>query len=80
MEKTKPWLDESDLAALAKQCRLASGKSRAQVARELGVARPSIVYAEDYPQQSLFKLRKRLIETYSPYTLGGPLYRLERRR
>ena len=70
---------ENDLAAIAKQYRIASGKSRAQVARELGVARPSVVYAEDYPHKSFFKLRKRIIEKYSPYKVVGPVVWLEKK-
>ena len=76
MNKTT-WVSEAELAALAKRYRLASGKSRTQAARELGVSRPSVIHAEDHPDQSLFKLRKRMIETYSSNRLIGPLYRLE---
>lgn len=67
-------LDEDGLAALAKKVRSATGKSRAQVARELGVSRPAIFYAEEEPAKSLALLRKRIIETYSDYTVDGPVY------
>ncbi|MFN7138146.1 MAG: hypothetical protein ACK4UN_02285 [Limisphaerales bacterium] len=73
-------VDERQLAALAKQFREAAGKNRAEAARELKVARQSIIYAEDQPQKSFFKLRKRIIEKYSDYTLVGPVYYLEKRK
>ena len=69
---------ETDLAAIAKQYRIAAGKNRAQAARELGVARPSVIYAEDCPEKSFFKLRKRIIEKYSPHKVVGPVYWLEK--
>ncbi len=78
MRKKIPLVD-TDLAATAKKYRIASGKSRAQAARELGVARPAIIYAEEAPEKSLFKLRKRIIEKYSPYRVVGPAYWLERK-
>jgi len=44
--KPKEFLDETDLAAIAKKYREESGKTRAEAAREMGVKRPSIHYAE----------------------------------
>jgi DNA-binding XRE family transcriptional regulator len=70
-------LTENDLLALAKKYRKATGKTRAAVARELGVARPTVVQAEENPEQSLSKLRIRIIETYSPYKVTGPWFELE---
>ncbi len=72
-------LVERELAALAKRFRKASGKSRAQAARDMEVSQPSIFHAEERPHLSLLKLRQRMIETYSPYKLTGPFYRLERK-
>jgi DNA-binding XRE family transcriptional regulator len=72
-------ITEKDLAAIAKRHRIASGKNRAQAARELGVARPSLIHAEDFPEKSFLKLRKRIIEKYSPYKVVGPVYRLEKK-
>lgn len=69
---------EADLAALAKQYRQASGKNRPQVAQELGVTRHAVLYAENFPEKSFFKLRKRIIETYSPYKVIGPVIWLEK--
>ena len=70
-------LTENDLMALAKKHRKATGKTRATVARELGVARPTVVQAEENPEQSLTKLRIRIIETYSSYKITGSWYKLE---
>lgn len=70
---------EAELAGLAKSFRLAAGKKRAEAARELGVARPSLIQAEESPEQTLVKLRKRIIETYSHYKVTGPFYRLEKK-
>ena len=75
--KEKIEVSEQDLAKIAKKYRLATGKSRLHVARELGVHRQAIFYAEDAPEKSLFKLRKRIIETYSPYKVIGPVIWLE---
>ena len=72
-------LNEKELAALAKQFREASGKNRAEAARELGVSRVSIHRAEEEPEESLFKLRKRIIEKYSPFEVIGPVFHLKRK-
>jgi DNA-binding XRE family transcriptional regulator len=74
----KKELREEDLAALAKAYRKGAGKRRADAAREMGVAQTSIFHAEESPKQSFFKLRKRMIEAYSPFKLSGPIYRLEK--
>ena len=71
------YVNAKELCAIAKRYRIAAGKSRAQAARELRVARPAIIYAEEDPKQSLFKLRKRIIEKYSPHKLVGPVYWLD---
>ncbi|HWN94808.1 MAG TPA: hypothetical protein VNT99_07235 [Methylomirabilota bacterium] len=70
-------VSERELAALAKKYREAAGKSRAQAARELKVSNPSVFQAEESPEQSLFKLRKRIIEKYSSLRVRGPVYLLE---
>ena len=68
-----------ELATIAKACREASGKSRAQVALELGVGRQAVYYAEDCPERSMFKLRKRIIETYSSSKVEGPVFLIEQK-
>jgi DNA-binding XRE family transcriptional regulator len=70
-------LTENDLMALAKKYRKATGKTRAAVARELGVARPTVVQAEENSEQSLTKLRIRIIESYSSQKVTGPWFKLE---
>jgi hypothetical protein len=73
-------VSERELAVLAKKCREASGKTRAQAARELKVSNPSVFQAEESPEKSLFKLRKRLIEKYSSFRVRGPVYLIEDKR
>jgi DNA-binding XRE family transcriptional regulator len=73
-------VDEADLAALAKKYREASGKNRAEAARELDVARPTLIQAEERPEMSLTKLRKRIIATYSLFEVAGPVYLLRKKR
>ena len=70
---------EGDLPALAKQFREKSGKRKIDLARELRVGPPTIQQAEEYPEMSLTKVRKRIIETYSPYKLVGPVFFLKRK-
>ena len=70
---------EAQLSSLAKKFREAAGKNRAETARELGVARPSVQQAEANPELSLFKLRKRIIEHYSTFEVEGPFFRLKER-
>lgn len=74
------WLRERDLAALAKRFRIQAKKSRAQAAREMNVSQTSIFHAEESPEQSLLRLRTRMIEAYSPFRVVGPVFRLERSR
>ena len=70
---------EPELAALAKACREKSGKSKAEVARELKISEPSIFNAEEKPQVSLTKLRIRIIEACSSYEVSGPVYVLKKK-
>ena len=70
---------ENDLAALAKHFRKQAGKTRAQAARDMKVSQTSIFHGEESPEQGMIKLRKRMIETYSPYKVRGPVYLLEKK-
>lgn len=72
-------ITEHELAALAKQWRMKSGLSKAEMAKKLGVSRPSMQQAEENPEQHLTKLRIRIIEACSPYRVRGPAFWLERR-
>jgi DNA-binding XRE family transcriptional regulator len=73
------FVTEGDLAALAKKFRIAAKKNRSEAARELGVARPSLIHAEDIPEKSFTKLRIRIIERYSRYQITGPLFLLKKK-
>jgi hypothetical protein len=75
----KQILSEKELAALAKKYREAAGKSRADAARDMGVKHPSIFHAEESPEKSYLKLRLRMIEEYSPFTVIGPVYLLQKK-
>ena len=75
----KEFLQESDLTALAKQFREATGKRRADAARDMGIKQTSIFHAEESPELSFLKLRIRMIETYSPFKVTGPFYVLEKK-
>jgi DNA-binding XRE family transcriptional regulator len=70
---------ERDLAALAKDYRIRAGKNRAQAAREMQVSQTTIFHAEESPEQSLLKVRIRMIEAYSPFKVVGPVFHLERK-
>jgi DNA-binding XRE family transcriptional regulator len=75
----KQQLAEKDLAELAERFRKQSGKTRAQAAREMEVSQTSIFHAEESPNQSLLKLRIRMIEAYSPFKVTGPIFYLEKK-
>lgn len=75
----KKYYGDKELAELAKQFRAESGKTKEEAALELGVGRPSVQHAEETPEQSLTRLRIRMIEKYSPYKVVGPVYLLERK-
>lgn len=77
MPKQKATMNEKDLAVLAKTFRRQAGRTRAQAAREMGVAQTSIFNAEEAPGESLVKLRVRMIEAYSKFKVRGPVYLLE---
>lgn len=76
--KNKRIVPERELATLAKECREAAGKTRAEAARELGVSRVSVHQAEELPEKGLLNLRKRIIETYSGQKVSGPVFLVEK--
>jgi DNA-binding XRE family transcriptional regulator len=75
----KEFLNETELAGLAKKFRKEAGKKRAQAARDMGVSQTSIFHAEESPKQGLTRLRMRMIELYSPFKIRGPIFYLERK-
>jgi DNA-binding XRE family transcriptional regulator len=70
---------EGKLAVLAKRYRKQAHKTRAEAARDMEVSQTSIFNAEENPEQSLTKVRMRMIETYSPFKVVGPLFSLEKK-
>jgi DNA-binding XRE family transcriptional regulator len=78
--RPKRVVTEADLASLAKKWRIDTGLNRAQAARDLGVARQSLIHAEDQPEKSFTKLRCRMIERYSSYKVRGPVFVLEAKK
>lgn len=77
--RMKMTLEESELATFARQSRIASGKNRAEAARDLKVTPQAVMYAEDCPEKSFTKLRRRMIEVYSPYRVAGPVFLLSKK-
>ena len=75
--KSSKYVEEHELAALAKQHRLAAGKTKAEVARAMGIKPPSMHHAEESPEQSFTKLRCRIIEAYSNLKVFGPFFRID---
>jgi DNA-binding XRE family transcriptional regulator len=76
----KQYVAEMALGRFAKNFREHAGKTRAQAARELGVAQTSIFQAEEMPEQGLVKLRVRMIEKYSSFKVDGPVFYLSKRK
>ena len=72
-------LTEKDLAVLAKRFRKQAGKTRAEAGRDLGVSHVSIHRAEENPEESLLKLRTRMIEKYSDFKVVGPVFLLRQK-
>ncbi len=75
----KQAVSENHLARLAKRFREEAGKTRAQAAREMKVSQTSVFQAEEEPKQGLLKLRVRMIESYSPFKVVGPVFFLEKK-
>lgn len=67
---------ESELAALAKELRTKTGRSKAAVGRELEVTRASMQDAEEHQERNMTSLRRRIIEACSSYRVEGPFFRL----
>ena len=72
-------MTENDLRVVARQFRRGSKTTRAEAARDLKVSYTSIFNAEENPEESLDKLRIRIIEKYSEFTVDGPVYYLKKK-
>ncbi|HTQ50955.1 MAG TPA: hypothetical protein VMJ12_09615 [Candidatus Acidoferrales bacterium] len=77
MAKRKMY-SEPELALLAKRFRKRSGKTKAELARELKVTRATMQDVEERPERNLTKLRRRIIEKYSSFHVTGPVFYLEK--
>jgi hypothetical protein len=77
--KSVEYVEERELAVLAKEFRLASGKTKVEVAKAMGIKPPSVHHAEESPDLSFTKLRRRMIEAYSEFKVSGPFFKLEKR-
>jgi len=66
------------LASLAKQARTGAGLTQAAAAERMGVAQPTLAQAENEPQRSLSKLRRRMIAELGGFELEGPFWRLRK--
>ncbi len=66
------------LADAARTARQAAEISSEEAAEQLNVPDTAIKYAEAVPSKSMFRLRKRMLEVFSGYTLEGPFYRIRR--
>lgn len=76
-EMPAQYVKESDLPSLAKKFRIAAGKTKVDVAKEMGVKPPSVHHAEESPHLSYTKLRCRMIEAYSKSKVSGPFFKVE---
>ncbi len=74
------FVEPAQLASLAQHFREAAGVTRSQAAREIGVAQPTLFFAEEEPERGLHKLRKQIIEKYSDYEVIGPVYLLRKKK
>ena len=77
--REKQRLAERDLAAIASRFRKKAGKSRAQAARDMGVSQTSIFHAEESPEQSMSRLRSRMIQTYSSFEVIEALFLVKKK-
>jgi DNA-binding XRE family transcriptional regulator len=75
----KQLLTEKDLAALARRFRKQVAKSCSEAGRDMGVSHVSIHRVEENPEESLLKLRLRMIEAYSQFKVRDPVFYLEKK-
>ena len=69
-----------DILEIVKQARERHGLSPEEVARDLGVPALMIKQAENQPLRGRFRLRRKMLEQLTGYTLEGPYYRLARKQ
>lgn len=64
------------IAALIEEVRKQQGLTSQQVAEELGISKQHIHQAETQPHRDLLRVRRRLLEYYTGYTIEGPFYQI----
>ena len=74
------YLSPRDVARLASQVRKSRGHTPEDAADRLGVDARKVEQAENQPSRGLIRLRRRLIEQYTGYTIQGPFYKVHKRR
>lgn len=74
------FIQETELAELAKKFRTESGRTKADVARELDIAKTTMQHAEESPERSLTAVRIRIIEMCSDYHVVGPVFLLKKKQ
>jgi len=73
-------LPTEDLASIAREAWLQSGKTQVEAAEDFGVSQPAFAQAVNEPRRALDKLRIAIIERYTDYTIEGPLYQIVKKR
>ena len=68
-----------DILELVKQAREQHGLSAEEVARDLGVPALLVEQAENQPLRGRFRLRRKMLEQLTGYTLKGPYYQIIRK-
>ena len=69
-----------ELARAVRQARVQQGLSPEQVAHSLGTSLKAVRHAEEQPLRHCFRLRRRMLERLTGYTLDGPYYMFTRKR
>ncbi len=68
-----------DIARIVRRARSEQGLSENQAAQALGVHVHSVKQAEGQPHRDLLRLRRRILERFTGYTLDGPYYQIRRK-
>ena len=68
-----------DILEIVKQARKQHGLSPEEVARDLGVPPLLVEQAENQPLRGRFRLRRKMLEQLTGYTLEGPYYQVTRK-
>lgn len=68
-----------DITRIVRRARNESGLSENQAAQELGVKVRSVKQAEGQPHRDMLRLRRRILERFTGFTLDGPYYQIRRK-